>query len=130
MWSPRQVTHLPPVWIFYFPWQDTTYEGPSVLRVSSERHRATQSLMLKARVLHIKCNMPGPGIEPRSPVCEAGVLITTLLRPSLIAYRKYGTLLQIAKRKVWTCGESEGNPGKNSTGYCSLKWTEKDHEEG
>ena len=26
MWSPRQVTHLPPCGIFYFPWHDGYWE--------------------------------------------------------------------------------------------------------
>ena len=42
--------------------------------------RETQSLMLRARFVHLKYNMAGPGIEPRSPACHAGVLTTTLPR--------------------------------------------------
>ena len=39
--------------------------------------------MLRARIVLLKYKFPGPGIEPRSLACQAGVLTTTLhlLRP-------------------------------------------------
>ena len=36
--------------------------------------------MLRAEFLHLKYNTPGPGIEPRSPACKAGVPTSTLPR--------------------------------------------------
>ena len=77
MWSPRQVTHLPPVWDILLPLA-YNQKGPMAFSVSSEKHRDTQSVMLTARFLHLKYNMPGPEIEPRSAACQAGVLTTTL----------------------------------------------------
>ena len=60
--------------IFYFPWHRDQIEGTDRCLI-----RKTQtSLMLRARFLHLKCNLLGPGIEPRSPACQAGVLTTTL----------------------------------------------------
>ena len=43
--------------------------------------------MLRARFLHLNYNMPGPGIESRSPACKAGVLTTTPPRLSDVFHR-------------------------------------------
>ena len=40
----------------------------------------THSHMLRSRFLYPKYDMPGPGIEPRTTVCQADVLSTTLMR--------------------------------------------------
>ena len=39
--------------IFYFPWHRHQIERPTAFSVSSERHRDKQSLMLRARFLHL-----------------------------------------------------------------------------
>ena len=81
----------PPCEMFYFPWHRHQIEGTNGFSVSSERHIYTQSLMLRGSVLRLIFNMPGPGMEPRSPACQTGVLnpqshraydqVTTYLRP-------------------------------------------------
>ena len=53
-------------------------KSPTAFSVSSERHRDTQSQLSRARFLHQKFNMPGPGIEPSSLAWQANVLTITL----------------------------------------------------
>ena len=93
--------------IFYFHWQrhpipdtrdqrlilfhpkDTGSVGYKLAQVSKwhSNHWATwcpardaQSIMLSAKIVHLKYNMSGPGIEPRTTACQVGVLTTTLPR--------------------------------------------------
>ena len=84
MGSLRQGTHFQCrlVGSFTSPGIDTRLKGTTYFSGSSERYIHTQSLMLGARLLHVKYNMPGPGIEPRPAACQADVLPTTLPRLS------------------------------------------------
>ena len=68
--------------IFYFPWHGHQIVGTNSFLLSPPKDTDTQSVMLRARFVHLKYNMPGPEIEPRSSACHAGVLTTTLPRLS------------------------------------------------
>ena len=84
MWSPRQVTHVPPVWDILLPLAYTPDRRNQRLSVYHPKYTAgIQSLMLRARFLHLKYNMPVPGIKPRSPACQVGVLTTNTAAPLL-----------------------------------------------
>ena len=67
---------------------DTVYQGPTYISVSSDIHKYTQSLMLRARFLHLTIHARGMWIKPRSPACHAGVLTTTRCCASTIVYQR------------------------------------------
>ena len=56
--------------------------------------------MLRARFLHLKYNMPGLGIEPRSLACQAGMLTTTL-HVSLYQCMFFAFSTLVPKANLW-----------------------------
>ena len=87
--------HICPLFgIFYFTWHRQQIEGTSsscngakrtfpsfeaaIQTLSYHVPQEIQSLMLRATFLHIKYNMPCPGIEPRKTAYQVDVLTTTL----------------------------------------------------
>ena len=79
MWSPRQVTHLPPVWDLLLPLAYMPDRREQWLLVSHPKDTDIQSIIhVESQVFTPKYNMLGPRIEPRTPACQVGVLTTTL----------------------------------------------------
>ena len=64
--------------IFYFPWHRHQIEGTNSFYCLIRKTERFTISNVESQVFTPKINMPGPGIEPRSPACQAGMLTSAL----------------------------------------------------
>ena len=64
MRRPRQDPHLHPVWDILLPLAQTPDRRAMAFSVSSERHKLSQSLMLRARFFGPLTRLEGPCLSP------------------------------------------------------------------